>query len=71
MVELPEQTRGGRHRRHEADVLLAVSQYEQLVVVLRKHKPSERAGLCLICGTAWPCVEVLLTLERDQTSGYL
>lgn len=54
---------GGRHRRSEADVLEAVASYELLTVVLRRHRPGERAGLCLVCGTGWPCRDVLSPLE--------
>jgi hypothetical protein len=54
-------------------VLLSVQQYEQLVHALRTHRPGERAGLCLVCGTGWPCVEIWLPLEsgrpRMETNG--
>jgi hypothetical protein len=61
----------GKHRRHEIDVLLAAQQYEQLVSVLCHHRPAERSGLCLVCGTGWPCVEVWLPLEHRRVSGEL
>jgi hypothetical protein len=61
----------GKHRRHEADALLAVQQYEQLVTALCYHRPGERSGLCLICGIGWPCIEVWLPLERGRMSGEL
>jgi hypothetical protein len=43
-----------KHRRHEADVLLAVRQYQQLVQTLHTHRPDARSGLCLVCGIGWP-----------------
>jgi hypothetical protein len=52
----------GRHRRSETDVLRAAGQYAHLVNVLHAHCPGDRAGLCMACGTAWPCLEVRLTL---------
>ena len=50
-------------------MLAAVSWYELLVVVLRRHRPSERAGLCMVCGTGWPCAEVLLPVESSRIPG--
>jgi hypothetical protein len=52
----------GKHRRREADLLLAVQQYELLVLALRAHRPGERSGLCLACGVGWPCTDVWLPL---------
>ena len=83
MVELPAQSGllgesgrvrrlgGGRHRRAETAEVEAVAQYELLVLVLRSHRPSERAGLCLVCGTGWPCAEVLLPLRPGGLPGQL
>jgi hypothetical protein len=61
----------GKHQRHEPDVLLAVQQYEQLVTALYHHKPSNRSGLCLVCGMGWPCAEVWLPLEHGRMNGDL
>jgi hypothetical protein len=60
-----------KHRRDDADMRLAIQQYEQLVTVLYRHRPGEQSGLCLVCGIGWPCTEVLLPLERGHTSGDL
>jgi len=60
-----------KHRRRETNVVLAVQQYEQLVVALRVHQPGERSGLCLTCGIDWPCAEVWLPLGHGQLSGEL
>jgi hypothetical protein len=60
-----------KHRQSDSDVLLAVGRYEQLVHALHTHRPGERSGLCLVCGTGWPCTEVWLPLERGQMSGEL
>ena len=65
-VDIPGQARGGRHRRHDDDVAAAAARYEQLVVVLHRHRPGERAGLCLVCGVGWPCREVLEPLSAPQ-----
>ncbi len=54
----------GRHRRSETAVLEAVSQYELLLHALHTHRPGERSGLCLVCGTGWPCAQVWLPLQR-------
>jgi hypothetical protein len=56
-----------KHRRHEADALLAVRQYELLVHALHTHRPGERSGLCLVCGIGWPCTEVWLPMEPHTT----
>ena len=48
----------GRHRRTDTAVLEATAQYEQLVLTLHTHRPGARSGLCLACGTGWPCVPV-------------
>lgn len=69
-VELAEPA-AGRHRRREADLLRAVQQYEQLVLVLCAHRPGERSGLCMVCGIGWPCAEVWLPLEGGHMSGEL
>lgn len=60
-----------KHSRSESDVLLAVRQYEQLVLALHRHQPGKRSGLCLVCGIGWPCDEVWLPLERGRMSGEL
>lgn len=60
-----------KHRRRDADVLMAVDQYELLVTVLHHHRPGDRSGLCLVCGIGWPCIEVLLPLDGRQLSGEL
>ena len=60
-----------KHRRRDADVLLAVGKYEQLVNVLSHHRPGERSGLCLVCGIGWPCLEVRLPLESGRTPSEL
>jgi hypothetical protein len=60
-----------KHRRREADVLLAVQQYEQLLLALQAHQPGGRSGLCLTCGVGWPCLEVWLPLGRGRMSGEL
>lgn len=52
-----------RHRRREGEVLLAVRQYEQLVVTLRQHRPGDRSGLCMQCGEGWPCLEVRIVVD--------
>jgi hypothetical protein len=57
-----------KHRRHDADVLLAAQQYEQLVHALRHHRPGDRSGLCLVCGIGWPCTEIWLALETGRLS---
>lgn len=60
-----------KHRQRDADVLLTVGQYEQLITVLHHHRPGERFGLCLVCGIGWPCIEVRLHLEDGQLNGQL
>lgn len=60
-----------KHRRRESDVLLAVQQYEQLVVALQAHQPGERSGLCMVCGIGWPCTEVWLPFGYGRMSGDL
>jgi hypothetical protein len=55
---LPEPTTA-RHRRDE-DVPLPLKQYERLLVLLHRHRPGRRSGLCLECGQEWPCREVQL-----------
>lgn len=64
-------TRMGKHRRREAELLLAVQQYELLVLALRAHRPGERSGLCLVCGIGWPCTEVWLPFGRGRIQGDL
>jgi hypothetical protein len=56
----------GRHRRSEVAVLEAVSQYELLVRALHDHRPGDRSGLCLVCGTGWPCAEVWLPFQPQR-----
>lgn len=58
--------RVGKHRRRDGDLLVAVQQYELLVLALRAHRPGERSGLCLACGVGWPCLEVWLPFERGR-----
>jgi hypothetical protein len=48
-----------------------MQQYEQLVIALQQHQPGEQSGLCVVCGTGWPCTEVWLPLERGRMSGEL
>jgi len=50
----------GKHRRRDEDAASALQQYEYLLRLLYEHKPAQRSGLCLVCGIAWPCVEVRL-----------
>lgn len=61
----------GKHQRREPDVLQEVGQYERLIMVLYRHRPGKRTGLCLVCGTGWPCAEVWLPLEYGRMSGEL
>ncbi len=56
----------GRHRRSDSGVLEAIAQYELLVLALRRHRPGDRSGLCLVCGVGWPCVEVWLPIEGQR-----
>jgi hypothetical protein len=51
-----------KHRRADEDATLAVVRYEALVRALYLHKPGQRSGLCVVCGIAWPCVEIWLAL---------
>jgi len=60
-----------KHRRCDADALLAGGRYEQLVSVLSRHRPGERSGLCLVCGIGWPCLEVWLPLESGRATSKL
>lgn len=61
----------GRHRRGDTDVLEAASQYELLVNALHSHRPGDRSGVCLVCGTGWPCPEVWLPLQGQLQAGQL
>lgn len=60
-----------KHRRREGELLLAVQQYELLVIALRAHRPGERSGLCMVCGVGWPCMEVWLPFGRGRIHGDL
>jgi hypothetical protein len=53
----------GRHRRADTHLVEPVSRYEILLQALHTHRPGERSGLCLSCGTAWPCRQVWLPLQ--------
>lgn len=55
-----------RHRRSESDVLEATTRYDLLVHALRRHRPGDRSGLCMVCGVGWPCVEVWLPFDPQR-----
>lgn len=58
----------GKHRRHDAAVLIAVQQYEQLLVALHAHQPGKRSGLCLVCGVGWPCLKVRIAVSQSPSA---
>jgi len=66
-AEAPIEPTTGKHRRLDQDAALAVARYEELLRVLYQYKPAQRSGLCLVCGTGWPYVEIWLALGSRPT----
>jgi hypothetical protein len=57
----------GRHRRPAAAADHVVVQYTKLIVDLRIHRPGARSGMCLDCGTPWPCARISLACSHHHS----